>query len=100
VIIGKLIPAGTGMNKYRDIMTEAPDYEPLPFYTSEAEDEMDLATWLREASTRQGGVEEPDLSILQGSDGFGTVGSELSDDAGNGADDFTGGAEATGGSPF
>jgi DNA-directed RNA polymerase subunit beta' len=96
VIIGKLIPAGTGMNKYRDIMTEAPDYEPLPFYTSEAEDEMDLATWLREASTRQGGVEEPDLSILAGSDSFGTLGAELSDDTGNGADDFTGGAEATG----
>ena len=54
VIIGKLIPAGTGMTRYREIMTEAPDYEPLPFYSSEAEDEMDLATWLREASSRQG----------------------------------------------
>ena len=51
VIIGKLIPAGTGMPMYRNIKTEAPDYEPLPFYTSEAEDEMDLATWLREASS-------------------------------------------------
>ena len=54
VIIGKLIPAGTGMPMYRDIRTEAPEYEPLPFYTSEVEEEMDLATWLREASsTRQ-----------------------------------------------
>ena len=43
VIIGKLIPAGTGMPLYRDIKTDAPDYEPLPFYTSEAEEEMDLA---------------------------------------------------------
>ena len=51
MIIGKLIPAGTGMGLYRDIKTVAPDYEPLPFYTSEAEEEMDLATWLREAST-------------------------------------------------
>ena len=34
VIIGKLIPAGTGMEKYRDIDTDAPDYEPLPFYSS------------------------------------------------------------------
>jgi DNA-directed RNA polymerase subunit beta' len=83
VIIGKLIPAGTGMTRYREIATEAPDYEPLPFYTSEAEDEMDLATWLREASSRQGVDEEPDLSILQdfaasGGDepdnGFGDVG--------------------------
>ena len=54
VIIGKLIPAGTGMALYRDIKTVAPDYEPLPFYTSEAEEEMDLATWLREASTPRG----------------------------------------------
>ena len=54
VIIGKLIPAGTGMALYRDIKTIAPDYEPLPFYTSEAEEEMDLATWLREASTPRG----------------------------------------------
>ena len=51
VIIGKLIPAGTGMPLYRDIRTDAPEYEPLPFYTSEVEEEMDLATWLREASS-------------------------------------------------
>ena len=55
VIIGKLIPAGTGMPLYRDIRTHAPDYEPLPFYTSEAEEEMDLATWLREASSTRPG---------------------------------------------
>ena len=55
VIIGKLIPAGTGMPLYRDIRTDAPDYEPLPFYTSEAEEEMDLATWLREASSSRRG---------------------------------------------
>ena len=59
VIIGKLIPAGTGMGLYRDIKTIAPDYEPLPFYTSEAEEEMDLATWLREASTPR--TAEPEL---------------------------------------
>jgi DNA-directed RNA polymerase subunit beta' len=62
VIIGKLIPAGTGMALYRDIKTVAPDYEPLPFYTSEAEEEMDLATWLREASTPRGS--EPEFGIL------------------------------------
>ena len=68
VIIGKLIPAGTGMNRYRDIATEAPDYEPLPFYTSEAEEDMDLATWLREASSRQTGGDDTDLSLLQGAE--------------------------------
>ena len=64
VIIGKLIPAGTGMPMYRNIKTEAPDYEPLPFYTSEAEEEMDLATWLREASSSR--AAETDLGILAG----------------------------------
>ena len=60
VIIGKLIPAGTGMPMYRNIKTDAPDYEPLPFYTSESEDEMDLATWLREASsTKQADADAP-----------------------------------------
>ena len=37
VIIGKLIPAGTGMPRYRDIATDAPDYEPLPFYSSDTD---------------------------------------------------------------
>ena len=50
VIIGKLIPAGTGMPEYRDIETEAPDYEPLPFYSSEVDDELDLAEWLRDTT--------------------------------------------------
>jgi DNA-directed RNA polymerase subunit beta' len=45
VIIGKLIPAGTGMPEYNEIATSAPDYEPLPFYSSDAED-VDLAEWL------------------------------------------------------
>jgi DNA-directed RNA polymerase subunit beta' len=64
VIIGKLIPAGTGMSLYRDIETQAPDYEPLPFYTSEAEEEMDLATWLREASSSRPAGDVADLGIL------------------------------------
>ncbi|HYL52998.1 MAG TPA: hypothetical protein VEZ15_13570, partial [Acidimicrobiia bacterium] len=64
VIIGKLIPAGTGMPLYRDIKTEAPEYEPLPFYTSDVEEEMDLATWLREASSSR--QADSDLGILAG----------------------------------
>src|SRR5205085_186509 len=32
IIIGKLIPAGTGMTRYRDLDLEAPDYEPLSYY--------------------------------------------------------------------
>ena len=44
IIIGKLIPAGTGMTRYRDVDIEAPDAEPLAFCTSDAEE--DLAAWL------------------------------------------------------
>ncbi|MEM7143138.1 MAG: DNA-directed RNA polymerase subunit beta', partial [Actinomycetota bacterium] len=45
IIIGKLIPAGTGMSEYRNIKTNAPEYEPMDYYTSDAE-EQDLAEWL------------------------------------------------------
>ena len=53
VIIGKLIPAGTGMPRYREIRTEAPDYEPLPFYSSEVGDDADIAEWLAASASRQ-----------------------------------------------
>ena len=39
IIIGKLIPAGTGMMKYREFGIEAPDYEPMTYYSSDTEDE-------------------------------------------------------------
>jgi DNA-directed RNA polymerase subunit beta' len=45
IIIGKLIPAGTGMLKYREIGTQAPDYQPMEYYSSVDEDQ-DLAEWL------------------------------------------------------
>ena len=38
IIIGKLIPAGTGMAEYRDIDTHAPDYQPMAFYSSDADE--------------------------------------------------------------
>jgi DNA-directed RNA polymerase subunit beta' len=50
VIIGKLIPAGTGMDRYREIATTAPDYTPLPFYSSDTGADMDLADWLADTS--------------------------------------------------
>ena len=62
VIIGKLIPAGTGMPRYRDVLTEAPDYQPLPFYTSDYEDDLDLAERLRASLEGQSAV--VDASIL------------------------------------
>jgi DNA-directed RNA polymerase subunit beta' len=50
IIIGKLIPAGTGMDRYRDITVEAPDYEPMPFYSSEEGDAAEYSDQLRERS--------------------------------------------------
>ena len=48
IIIGKLIPAGTGMPRYRDLILDAPDAERMTFWTS-GDDEAgteDLAAWL------------------------------------------------------
>jgi DNA-directed RNA polymerase subunit beta' len=45
IIIGKLIPAGTGMTKYREFGIEAPDYEPMSYYSSDL-DEEDPAAFL------------------------------------------------------
>ena len=45
IIIGKLVPAGTGMEEYRRVATHAPDYKPMDFYSS-ADEEQDLAEWL------------------------------------------------------
>ena len=44
IIIGKLIPAGTGMQRYRDFDVVAPDYQPMAYYSSDAE--ADPAEWL------------------------------------------------------
>ena len=45
IIIGKLVPAGTGLEEYRRVDTHAPDYKPMDFYSS-VDEEQDLAEWL------------------------------------------------------
>jgi DNA-directed RNA polymerase subunit beta' len=52
IIIGKLIPAGTGMTRYRNLDLEAPDYEPLSYYSSDTD--QDLAAWLANIGTGDG----------------------------------------------
>jgi DNA-directed RNA polymerase subunit beta' len=52
IIIGKLIPAGTGMQRYRDILTYAPDYQPMEYFSSEAE--ASPAEWLASIGTSDG----------------------------------------------
>jgi len=66
VIIGKLIPAGTGMARYRDILTSAPDYEPLPFYSSDSDldGDLDLAAWLADTSAGSFDQSPPELGIV------------------------------------
>jgi DNA-directed RNA polymerase subunit beta' len=59
IIIGKLIPAGTGMMRYRSFDTDAPDYQPMEFWTSsEDEGEADIADWLRTQSQQGEGWTE------------------------------------------
>jgi len=51
IIIGKLIPAGSGMERYRDIRLEMPGAEALPFWALGSEGDAgteDLAAWLRD----------------------------------------------------
>ena len=77
IIIGKLVPAGTGMEEYRRVDTHAPDYKPMDFYSS-VDEEQDLAEWL---ATQPGqgedtfaGAYEADVIDLAGA--VGTPGSE------------------------
>ncbi|MGB3055484.1 MAG: DNA-directed RNA polymerase subunit beta', partial [Acidimicrobiales bacterium] len=57
IIIGKLIPAGTGMLQYRNIDTVAPHYEPMAFYSSDDEGgELDASEWL----AAQAAADEPE----------------------------------------
>ena len=57
------VPAGTGMGRYREITLEAPDYQPMEFWSSDAQAEEDLAAWLATKTETSGGE----------GGGFGTV---------------------------
>jgi len=71
IIIGKLVPAGTGMEEYRRVETHAPDYKPMDFYSS-ADEEQDLAEWLAgQAGSDEDpfeGAYEADVIDLAGAD--------------------------------
>ncbi len=65
IIIGKLIPAGSGMERYRDIKLDMPGAEPMPFWALGSEGDTgteDLAAWLRDTG---------------GDTAFGSFGSEI-----------------------
>ncbi|NNF53127.1 MAG: DNA-directed RNA polymerase subunit beta' [Acidimicrobiales bacterium] len=42
IIIGKLIPAGTGLMRHRNVGIDAPDHQPMEFYTSDEDDVSDF----------------------------------------------------------
>ena len=79
IIIGKLIPAGTGTESYRAIGIDAPDAAPMAFWTSD-EGDRDLAAWLA--------GESEDGSFNSGVASFGG----WSDDEGTWGDTTAGGA--------
>ncbi len=94
IIIGKLIPAGTGMDLYRRVDVELPEAVAVSLRSYGFDEETeDLAAWLRDSGGAQQGY----------GDGFGagvlggTVGGGGADGLGGGADGFGGGpAEPTG----
>ena len=53
IIIGKLIPAGTGHGDYRDVDTHAPEYRKMEGWSSD--DELDPAVMLAEGFQEQAG---------------------------------------------
>jgi DNA-directed RNA polymerase subunit beta' len=59
IIIGKLIPAGTGMERYRYFDIDAPDYVPMEYFSS---DEADPAAYL---AGLQGNFVADDNAVFQ-----------------------------------
>ncbi len=71
IIIGKLIPAGTGMPRYRDLEMEAPEAERMTFWTSEEDTGTeDLAAWLASIGSGDGSQDgdgfDPDVLYPSG----------------------------------
>jgi DNA-directed RNA polymerase subunit beta' len=79
IIIGKLIPAGTGMQRYRSIGVETPEAQRMTFWSPDMEpgSTEDLAAWLRDVGGTAvgGGVEPEDQPALGSYFGFGNDGS-------------------------
>ncbi|HLH27722.1 MAG TPA: DNA-directed RNA polymerase subunit beta', partial [Acidimicrobiales bacterium] len=85
IIIGKLIPAGSGMERYRQVRVELPGAEALPFWAIGGEGgdaaTEDLAAWLRDTG---------------GDSAFGGFGSDI-DASWLGASPAEGGGDGLGG---
>ncbi len=74
IIIGKLIPAGTGMGRYRDIEVDLPDAVGLSLRSYGYDEETeDLAAWLRDVGSPVGTEE------VEGLAGLGRLGDGMGD---------------------
>jgi hypothetical protein len=76
IIIGKLIPAGTGMTRYRSVEVATPDAERMSFWSSDLEagdvseaSTDNLASWLRDVGRSAFGTpyEQQDPYAVAGS---------------------------------
>jgi DNA-directed RNA polymerase subunit beta' len=83
IIIGKLIPAGTGMTRYRALTLEAPEAERMTFWSS-ADDEAgteDLAAWLASIGSSDADSSGYDTGDFESPFGNGAVTSSDDEDA-------------------
>jgi DNA-directed RNA polymerase subunit beta' len=72
IIIGKLIPAGSGMPRYRAIEPTAPEAAHLAFWSSELEGEpQDLAAWLRDVGRQRDDEDATAQAVDDGEDAGG-----------------------------
>ena len=94
IIIGKLIPAGTGMGRYRDVVVDLPDAAGLSLRTYGYDEETeDLAAWLRDVGSPVDAEE-----LAEGLAGFGGRVDPLGGGSSWGAyDDAPGSASPNGG---
>ena len=70
IIIGKLIPAGTGMERFTEIDTYAPDYEPMAYFSSD-DDGQGGADYL----AQQAGANAELVGAAAPAEGSGVIGS-------------------------
>jgi DNA-directed RNA polymerase subunit beta' len=76
IIIGKLIPAGTGMLRYRNVEVDTPEAQRMSFWSSDLDGggealdgtPADLAAWLRDVGRSSLGEEVPGLDVAGGYD--------------------------------
>ncbi|MDA8040659.1 MAG: DNA-directed RNA polymerase subunit beta' [Actinomycetota bacterium] len=105
IIIGKLIPAGTGMMRYRSVEVETPEAEHLSFWSSDLEGGLDdgspadLAAWLRDVGRSSLGEAGGYAPYGAGDGGTGLASFAPGDDFGSAGDPYdTRGLEGLGSS--